>query len=45
MPALKVATYNIRKCVGTDRRRQPERILAVLAEIDADIVALQEADA
>ncbi|MFZ1736683.1 endonuclease/exonuclease/phosphatase family protein [Sphingorhabdus sp.] len=44
MPALKVATYNIRKCVGTDRRRQPERILAVLAEIDADIVALQEAD-
>jgi endonuclease/exonuclease/phosphatase family metal-dependent hydrolase len=41
---VKVATYNIRKAIGTDRRRSPERILAVLGEIDADIVALQEAD-
>lgn len=44
MQPIKVATYNIRKCIGTDRRRKPERILAVLAEMDADIVALQEAD-
>lgn len=44
MPAIKVATYNIRKCVGTDRRRNPERILEVLDEIGADIIALQEAD-
>lgn len=44
MHPLKVATYNIHKCVGTDRRRDPARVLAVLAEIDADIVALQEAD-
>jgi endonuclease/exonuclease/phosphatase family metal-dependent hydrolase len=44
MQGLKVATYNIRKSVGTDRQRNPARILAVLAEIDADIVALQEAD-
>jgi endonuclease/exonuclease/phosphatase family metal-dependent hydrolase len=44
MELVKVATYNIRKCVGTDRRRDPARILAVLAEMDADIVALQEAD-
>ena len=44
MHSLKVATYNIHKCVGTDRRRDPARILAVLAEIDADVVALQEAD-
>lgn len=44
MPAIKVATYNIRKCVGTDRRRNPERILDVLDEIDADVIALQEAD-
>ncbi len=43
-PQIKVATYNIRKCIGTDRRRNPERILAVLAEIDADVIALQEAD-
>jgi len=41
---LKVATYNIRKCIGLDRRRDPERILRVLREIDADIIALQEAD-
>lgn len=41
---LKVASYNIRKSIGTDRRRRPERTLHVLNEIDADIVALQEAD-
>ena len=38
------ASYNIHKGVGLDRRRDPERILAVLREIDADVVALQEAD-
>ena len=43
-PTLRVASYNIRKAIGTDRRRNPERILAVLREVDADIVALQEAD-
>lgn len=41
---IKVASYNIHKAVGTDRIRSPERILAVLQEIDADVVALQEAD-
>ncbi len=41
---LKVASYNIRKGLGTDRLRRPGRILDVLNEIDADIVALQEAD-
>jgi len=41
---LRVASYNIRKCVGLDWRRRPDRVLAVLAEIGADVVALQEAD-
>jgi endonuclease/exonuclease/phosphatase family metal-dependent hydrolase len=41
---VKVASYNIRKSIGTDRRRRPERTLQVLSEIDADIIALQEAD-
>ncbi len=41
---IRVASYNIHKCVGTDRRRDPQRIIDVLAEIDADVVALQEAD-
>ncbi|HEV2746246.1 MAG TPA: endonuclease/exonuclease/phosphatase family protein [Allosphingosinicella sp.] len=39
-----VASYNMRKAIGTDRRRRPERTLAVLNELDADVVALQEAD-
>ena len=30
--------------MGLDRRRDPERIVAVLREIDADVIALQEAD-
>lgn len=41
---IKVASYNIRKAIGLDRRRNPERTLEVLREIDADVVALQEAD-
>lgn len=39
-----VASYNIRKAIGTDRRRRPERTLEVLREVDADVIALQEAD-
>ena len=41
---LTFASYNIHKGVGLDRRRDPERIMAVLREIDADVIALQEAD-
>ena len=41
---LRVATYNIRKAVGLDWRRDPERILDVVNRLGADIVALQEAD-
>jgi endonuclease/exonuclease/phosphatase family metal-dependent hydrolase len=43
-PQITVASYNMRKAVGTDRKRDPHRVLDVLHEIDADIVALQEAD-
>ena len=39
---LRVATYNIHKCRGLDRRVLPGRIADVLEEIDADIVGLQE---
>jgi endonuclease/exonuclease/phosphatase family metal-dependent hydrolase len=42
--SIRVATYNIRKAVGLDQRRNPARIIAVLNEIDADIIALQEVD-
>ncbi|MBU6268756.1 MAG: endonuclease/exonuclease/phosphatase family protein [Sphingomonadales bacterium] len=41
---LTFASYNIHKAVGLDRRRDPDRILAVLHEIDADVIALQEVD-
>lgn len=41
---MKIATYNIRKAIGTDRRRNPERIIEVLNEMNADVIALQEAD-
>ena len=41
---LRIATYNIRKCLGTDRRRDAQRTLRVIERLDADIVMLQEAD-
>ena len=43
-PSITLASYNVRKAIGTDRRRDPGRVLQVLQEIDADVVALQEAD-
>jgi endonuclease/exonuclease/phosphatase family metal-dependent hydrolase len=42
---LRVATYNIHSCVGGDRLCNPDRTLAVLREIDADIFGLQEVGA
>jgi endonuclease/exonuclease/phosphatase family metal-dependent hydrolase len=41
---LRLASYNIRKAVGLDWRRDPRRTLRVISGLDADIVALQEAD-
>jgi len=37
------ASYNVHKCVGMDKRFDPERIAAVIGEIGADVIALQEA--
>jgi endonuclease/exonuclease/phosphatase family metal-dependent hydrolase len=39
---FRVATYNIHKARGFDRKTSPERIIAVLKELEADIVCLQE---
>jgi endonuclease/exonuclease/phosphatase family metal-dependent hydrolase len=41
-PSLAVATYNVHACVGTDRRYDPARVAAVLRELGADIISLQE---
>ena len=39
---LRLATWNIHAGVGRDRRYDPGRIIAVLHELRADIIALQE---
>jgi len=41
---LRVASYNIHKGVGSDRRRDLMRTAAVISELGSDILALQEAD-
>jgi endonuclease/exonuclease/phosphatase family metal-dependent hydrolase len=42
MLAFTIATYNIHKCRGLDRRVRPDRIVEVLKETGADVIALQE---
>jgi endonuclease/exonuclease/phosphatase family metal-dependent hydrolase len=42
MKQFRVVTYNVHKCRGLDRRVRPARIVDVLREINADIIALQE---
>lgn len=41
---LRVASWNLHKCVGTDGKFDPHRSISVIAEMGADLVALQEAD-
>ncbi|HYT66892.1 MAG TPA: endonuclease/exonuclease/phosphatase family protein [Vicinamibacterales bacterium] len=42
MTDVRIATYNIHRCRGMDRRVVPGRIVEVLRDIDADVIALQE---
>jgi endonuclease/exonuclease/phosphatase family metal-dependent hydrolase len=39
---VRVATYNVHSCIGTDGHHDPERVATVITELNADIVALQE---
>jgi endonuclease/exonuclease/phosphatase family metal-dependent hydrolase len=41
---LTFASYNIHKAVGVDGRRDADRIISVLRETQADVIALQECD-
>jgi len=41
---IRLLTYNVHSCIGTDRKLDPGRIANVIAEAEADIVALQEVD-
>ena len=41
---LSVGSYNVHRCIGADRRCAPERIASVIADLDVDVLALQEVD-
>ena len=41
---IRVASYNVHACVGTDSVFAPSRIADVLAALDADFIALQEVE-
>ncbi len=44
MKTLTVASYNVHRCIGRDRRHDPARVAKVLEELQADVIALQEVD-
>ena len=39
---ITLVSYNVHECVGTDGRRDPERIARMIQELNPDIVGLQE---
>ncbi len=39
---LRIASYNIHRCIGCDGQHNPQRVARVLQSLDADIIALQE---
>lgn len=41
---IRLLTYNIHSCIGTDRKIDPARIADVIAQAEPTIVALQEVD-
>ncbi len=44
MNSIKIATYNIHRAIGIDRKFAPERIIAIVQALDADVLLLQEVD-
>ena len=41
---MRLVTYNVHRCVGVDKRLDVDRIAGVIAELEPDIVCLQELD-
>jgi endonuclease/exonuclease/phosphatase family metal-dependent hydrolase len=41
---LRVATYNVHRSLGSDGHTEPARIVGVVEELEADILALQEVE-
>ena len=44
MPAIRLLTWNVHRCLGVDGRISPGRIAEVIAAAAPDVVALQEVD-
>ncbi|MCO6187797.1 endonuclease/exonuclease/phosphatase family protein [Rhizobium sp. L1K21] len=41
---IRILTYNVHSCIGTDRKIDPARVADVIAAYEPDIVGLQELD-
>lgn len=41
---LKILSYNVHSCVGTDRKLDPARVAEVIAALEPDVIGLQELD-
>jgi endonuclease/exonuclease/phosphatase family metal-dependent hydrolase len=41
---LKIMSYNVHSCIGTDRKLDPGRVTEVIADVEPDIIGLQELD-
>jgi endonuclease/exonuclease/phosphatase family metal-dependent hydrolase len=44
MQTLKILSYNVHSCRGTDGKLAPERIAEVISQLQPDIIGLQELD-
>lgn len=44
MDTLRIASYNIHRCIGSDGRQDPERTATVIRELNCDLIGLQEVD-
>lgn len=41
---MRIVSYNVHRCIGADCRQDPDRIAAVLCDLQADVIGLQEVD-
>lgn len=41
---IRIVSYNVHSCVGTDRKLDPDRVADVIASLEPDIIGLQELD-
>ena len=41
---MRIVSWNVHRCIGTDQQYNPRRIADVLSSLNADVIALQEID-